>query len=208
MRERPILFAAPMVRAVLADVKTQTRRALKPAGRYRLDLAAPADGGPSRCPYGKSGELLWVREAWDFIPEGDPGTPNCAGIRYWADGGYELRSPPSDFNPMLYGKERVRPSIHMPRWASRITLEIIGVRVERLQDISEADAIAEGIQRWPLGFRVDVSGAPKHESRTFERAQAAYRWLWQSINGAGSWDLNPWVWVLQFKRLPTSSLKG
>jgi hypothetical protein len=179
MKERPILFSAPMVRGILAGTKVQTRRVVKPQAMGQWGPVVP-------CPYGQPGDRLWVREAWDFIPEGDPGTPSCAGIRYWADAGYELRTPPSNYNPMLYGKERVRPSIHMPRWASRITLEVTGVRVERLQDISEADARAEGISR---------ADCPDWHATT------DYRALWESIHGPGSWAANPWVWVVEFKRV-------
>lgn len=206
MTERPILFSAPMVRAILAGTKAQTRREVKVPGvksnlwggpldyrgvaivRADVDYLSVPGVGPIFCPYGKPGDRLWVREAWDFIPEGDPGTPSCAGIRYWADAGYELRTPPGNYNPMLYGKERVRPSIHMPRWASRITLEVTGVRVERLQDISKADAIAEGVNA-------------KHTADASYTARESYAVLWEQINGPGSWDANPWVWVVEFKRV-------
>ncbi len=217
MTERPILLSAPMVRAILAGTKTQTRRVMKPqfaadavpaempatdpiggwvvgghSGLWWCDAAANPDDA-RRCPYGQPGDRLWVREAWDFIPEGDPGTPSCAGIRYWADAGYELRTPPSNYNPMLYGKERVRPSIHMPRWASRITLEVTGVRVERLQDISADDARAEGCPDRP------VKGA--EQSSVDVLAKLWFHDLWAQINGQKSWDANPWVWVVEFKRV-------
>jgi len=213
MKERPIIFSAPMVRAILAGAKTQTRRVVKPAGwdpasaeygkaRIGVHPNAPKMGLQAYfhhlesdtwhgvgCPYGKHGDRLWVREAWDFIAEGDPGTPSCAGIRYWADAGYQLRTPPSTYNPLLYREWRVRPPIHMPRWASRITLEVTGVRVERLQKISEADAIAEGVT------------AGKY--RGLERAVArTYSDLWEQMHGPNSWAANPWVWVVEFKRLP------
>ena len=211
MKERPILFSAPMVRALLSDTKTQTRRIVKgapddwaPVGpetfsptvtdRHGDEQPVPDSFGAGdadgdcwiRCPYGQPGDRLWVREAWDFIPEGDPGTPNCAGIRYWADAAYELCSPPSTFNPLMYGKEKVRPSIHMPRWASRITLEVTIVRVERLHDISRGDAMAEGCP-FP-------NMAQGHDPRHW------YAELWEQINGAGSWNANPWVWVIEFRR--------
>lgn len=217
MKERPIIFSGPMVRAILAGQKTQTRREVKVPGvksnlwggpldyrgvaivRADVDYLSVPGVGPIFCPYGKPGERMWVREAWDFIPEGDPGTPSCAGIRYWADAGYQLRTPPSNYNPMLYGKERVRPSIHMPRWASRIKLEVTGVRVERLQDISEADAIAEGVANQPV-----LAGYSTEAGCKYGPAEpvAEYARLWEQINGPGSWAANPWVWVVQFKRLP------
>jgi len=173
MTERPILFSAPMVRALLAGTKTQTRRALRDGtwwtpehGVIRMAPAGLACTGFAHvaCPYGKPGNRLWVRETWAQH-----------GLRavYRADG---------DERPT--GAGAWRPSIHMPRKLSRITLEVTGVRVERLQDISTSDCWAEGIPSSP-----DVD--PLHE----------YRDLWESINGTGSWDANPWVWVVEFKRL-------
>jgi hypothetical protein len=170
MKERPILFSAPMIRALLAGTKTQTRRIVKPG--------APDDW--NACPYGVIGDRLWVREthapaadswgAWERRMQKD-GCGPAPVIHYAADGG----------DPFV---EKWRPSIHMPRWASRITLEIVAVRVERLQDISEADVAAEGVL-------VDDIAPPYWRS---------YRELWEQINGAGSWDLNPWVWIVEFTR--------
>ena len=196
MKERPILFSAPMVRAILAGTKTQTRRAVKSTGMYAIDasihgeevarreLAALA----TRCPYGQAGDQLWVREAFSGphcmdASDGCKAVPpskwgDCSRIWYWADG-----------NPTEGDWTRPRPSIHMPRWASRILLEITAVRVERLQDISETDAEAEGIQEI-VDAGVDHDGTPRD----------AYRALWEQINGADSWSANPWVWVVEFKR--------
>lgn len=221
MKERPILFSAPMIRAILAGTKTQTRRVAKlphnnPLGVWepfwfggencydrhgqevpgRWTLGHSRTGDIIGCPIAQAGDRLWVREAWRA----------CRGLD---------NTPPRDIDPGsdiefeatkqsyaeigLVGK--LRPSMFMPRWASRITLEVTGVKVERLQEISEADAIAEGIQQWPLGFRVALSGAPKHESRSFDTAIGAFRFLWDSINGPGAWDLNPWVWAISFKKV-------
>lgn len=196
MKDRPILFSAPMVRAILAGTKTQTRRAVKSTGMYAIDasihgeevarreLAALA----TRCPYGQAGDQLWVREAFSGphcmdASDGCKAVPpskwgDCSRIWYWADG-----------NPTEGDWTRPRPSIHMPRWASRILLEITAVRVERLQDISETDAEAEGIQEI-VDAGVDHDGTPRD----------AYRALWEQINGADSWSANPWVWVVEFKR--------
>lgn len=167
-RERPILFSSPMVRALIAGTKTQTRRVVK--GEWIV------------CPYGGPGDRLWVREShWWFKDEHDPVTGyyppklTAEDVEYRADGERPGRS--------------WRPSIHMPRWASRITLEITGVRVERLQDISAEDCIAEGMQ----------SRMREHDAVCDLRDQ--YRDLWEHINGPGSWDANPWVWVLEFRRL-------
>ncbi len=196
MKERPILFSGPMVRAILAGTKTQTRRAVKSTGMYAIDasihgeekarreLAALA----TRCPYGQAGDQLWVREAFSGphcmdASDGCKAVPpskwgDCSRIWYWADG-----------NPTEGDWTRPRPSIHMPRWASRILLEITAVRVERLQDISETDAEAEGIQEI-VDAGVDHDGTPRD----------AYRALWEQINGADSGSANPRVWVVEFNR--------
>jgi hypothetical protein len=176
-------------------------------------------------PYGARGDVLWVRETFAIEHSIEPGQPLPHN-----DGRPVLRRPADDYEcahpewrqphyratdpapELVYeegpagGREdeigvRWKPSIHMPRWASRITLEVTGVRVERLQDISEAGVLAEGIAKWPLGYRVAVSGAPRHESRSFETPTGAYRWLWESINGPGIWDANPYVWVVEFRRI-------
>lgn len=214
MTEKPLLFSAPMIRALLAGTKTQTRRAVKWRGLERglnmqfTGLSVERSGSnfvltsptrtsheyrsvPQPCPYGVPGDRLWVRETWAYHVHSQSAARDEDGpFVYAADGQRALQ---------MRLASKWTPGIHMFRWASRITLEITEVRVERLQSISEADAIAEGIQRWPLGYRVAVSGAPKHESRTFDGAQSAYRWLWESINGLGSWDANPYVWCVSFK---------
>lgn len=202
MAERGILFSAPMVRALLAGTKTQTRRAVKPQPIMRdgepiwpKDARRPKGRGFEDCPYGRPGDRLWVRETWCQT--------STHGIVCRADG--EISD---EFGPW-------KPSIHMPRWASRITLEITDVRVERLQEISEADAIAEGIERLkdhPLGFPVwkvcdHQDGTPGVEVLDYvgrdwtKDPRRAYQALWLSINGPGSWDANPWVWVIEFRRI-------
>jgi len=179
-RERPILFAAPMVRAIISGAKTQTRRVMMSIGAgSRMPAANPSrtatDGrwwthpnGWERCPYGVPGDRLWVRETFAEFPL--PGD-----FVYRAD--HDERFP---------AELTWRPSIHMPRRASRLTLAVTGVRVERLQEISEHDARAEGIQ--PL--QMDCGSAlPRFEG------------LWESINGKRprcSWSDNPWVWVIDF----------
>lgn len=207
MKERPILFSAPMVRAILAGTKTQTRRVCKPAQSYSLskvvEVPDPLERGqvyngshfgdeegdvqfPS--PYGGRGERLWVREtfsgpwcmeAQDGIAAAPPSKwGESSEIWYWADG-----------EPTYGDWTRPRPSIHMPRWASRITLEVTGVRVERLQDISEKDAWAEGCE----GYDDDVTGGKSGYSEFHD--------LWEQINGPESWAANPWVWCVSFRRL-------
>jgi hypothetical protein len=183
MKERPILFSGPMVQAILDGRKTQTRRVVKPqpeyweqTGGYHYPLdKKPYRGAPVgrvrsideyRCPYGQPGDRLWVRETWHQYAGGE--------VIYRADYGPESYQA---------GAKGWRPSIFMPRWASRITLEITGVRVERVQDISADDARAEGVSA------PDV--LPRSKFAT----------LWDSINakrGYG-WDMNPWCWCVEFK---------
>ena len=211
MISRPILFQGAMVRALLDGSKTQTRRICKPqppANTHKVltyhypdprdHFWAYVNKAPNEaelsswvypCPYGQPGDQLWVREAWGArFSHSDFG----AVALHWND----LRGPLKKYrtlqNLALYAMKADGqncggwiPSIHMPRWASRITLEITGVRVERLQDISETDAKAEGCTVWP------ECKAPA--------AYNLYRALWDSINGAESWNANPWVWVVEFK---------
>lgn len=204
MKDIPILFSAPMVRAILAGTKTQTRRALKPDGKYRLDLVAPADGGPSRCPYGQPDDRMWVRETfyawgrWETRYSAKKGRDEWHFVDMTLESGKAYEYPATGGQPQPMGGKRhrggvapawwKRPAIHMPRAASRITLEITGVRVERLQDISEADATAEGVQA-------------KHTADADWTAREAFRALWESINGGGSWDADPWCWVVAFERV-------
>jgi hypothetical protein len=206
MKERPIIFSAPMVRAIMSGAKTQTRRAVK----VRCHSICENDDGKlwpwsedaelaedfwHQCPFGEPGDRLWVRETWGALPHMLGGFQR-ESLRYRADGEYQNERD----------TWRWRPSIHMPRWASRITLEITDVRVERLQDISEADAIAEGID----GAFVEGGRYWRNYSLSDAEAMCApmlnfptesYRTLWESINGPGSWDANPWVWVIEFKKL-------
>jgi len=212
MKERPIPFSAPMVRAVLAGTKTQTRRAwpVQPPPGVPIGWV-PGETSAGR--YGKRGDRLWVREAFRFTDVFDADSPSRVGERC-IDAGYRTPWAPIQFEadsarvnwqhtgtPPHEGRPqpgKLRPAMFMPRWASRITLEVTGVRVERLQDISEADAIAEGIEPAAAGFwRLygrDTNGDMDRSPRV------AYRSLWESINGPGSWDANPWVWVVEFKR--------
>lgn len=207
MRERPILFSGPMVRALLAGRKTQTRRVVKGEALRWLDEAGfepafVADPANSLCPYGVAGDRLWVKETHAIVPR---------TAYAMSDGVQQTLKPGGDHDAAVYaaGWERSkpgrwRPSIHMPRWASRLTLEITEVRVERLQDISEADAIAEG-----PGFVGKVTGEVC-ESVASHRLGGGPRWknardwyadLWNHINGPDSWDANPWVWAVSFNVL-------
>lgn len=217
MKERPILFSAPMVRALLDGTKTQTRRAIKPEWWRCLDPEDEDDRATAleRCPYGAPGDRLWVREA--FAPYRMRGTGVPSGIAdadyaCLKDGTQVWRSPPavfpclSEYAPGAFDVVRWRPSIHMPRWASRITLELTEVRIQRLRGISEMDAIAEGVE--------DVSPDPERWSRwrdyfpereapkgSFPTARQSFLSLWESINGTKSVAADPWVWALTFRRV-------
>lgn len=196
MRERGMLMKGPLVRQTLACVKRQTRRLLKDAGLYAIDASIHGAETATRelanlatqCPYGVPGDRLWVRETWNrFEP--------WAGYYYAAD--YEGWGIGGDDDPDHIPDHEVRwkPSIHMPRAACRLVLEITDVRIERLQDISEADILAEGIT-------VDrVAQWCNTPWSTMPTLHHAWRVLWESINGAGSWDANPWVWVISFRRV-------
>ncbi|MPR12871.1 hypothetical protein [Microvirga tunisiensis] len=205
MPEPPIIFSAPMIRALIAGRKIQTRRMPQPtpAGdglwhfhnrwggisqahqealtSYIVDAAARY----------AVGDRLWVRENWQTYSILDSDAPSAlTGIRIWygADEGYK---PPS----------KVRPSIHMPRWASRLTLTVTGVKVERLQDISEEDARAEGVHPAAVYGGQAQSWLPAGDLReTFHlTAKEAFKDLWGRINGPESWEANPWVVAVSFE---------
>jgi len=175
MKERPILFSAPMVRAILEGRKTQTRRVVKDR---HIDAAPPAcffQWLRERCPYGKPGDRLWVRESFCPIYPQDPHYNGGRPIEYDYQATYKHGDRLGD---LIGVKKKWKPSIHMPRAASSITLEVTDVRVERLGDVSESDARAEGVQ-----------------------SVAEFKELWASINGPSSWDANPFVWVVSFRRM-------
>ena len=219
MKEKPILFSAPMVRAILAGTKTQTRRVVKyaitgpnqPHGIFDWHNAKgewlAAHGGAFDfektnaallCPYGQPGDRLWVRETWRYtastLEESRAITEDItSGIAVdWRATYIDRCMKELGFSreeaEMADDFETWRPSIHMPRWASRILLEVVSVRVERLNDISEADANAEGCNE------------PARD-QDWTQCRRWYRALWDQINGTGSWEANPWVWVISFKRI-------
>ena len=222
MKERPIIFSAPMVRAILSGAKTQTRRVVK----VRCHSICEGDDGKlwpwsedaelaedfwHPCPFGEPGDRLWVREAFihepaDYCWEASVSIPcRPAFTVYRADHEGDTRGA------------GWKPSIHMPRWASRITLEITDVRVQRVHDISEADAVAEGVRpgdgKWhDLGdgeaVFLDEFGwfAPERYTR-HNAPRHAFREAWEIINGPESWNANPWVWVIEFKRLESGDVR-
>lgn len=208
-KERPILFIAPMVRAILTGSKTQTRRVVKIKHLPFIEalLAKFLEGKWDKrpAPYDHPGDRLWVREAFRFIKPFDKDSPSrvadlCLDAGYqkpWAPIQYEADSKRDNWTSVssIYTKPepgKLRPGIHLPRWASRIDLEITGLRVERLRDISDADCRAEGCH----GGHGSIPGYG-YNATPLEH----YRHIWESINGAGSWDANPWVWVVEFRRL-------
>lgn len=188
MKERPILFSAPMVRAILDGRKTQTRRILKGSTEHKgvynpayLAVHQNDKGWKQICPYGKPGDQLWVRETFAT------GNPE----HYWGNPIYKATFGAA-LKPVCEGFTKWKPSIHMPRAASRIDLLIKDIRVERLQDISKADCMAEGMS----GLQ-DIH-AGWHQS---------YAGLWEKINGKNSWDENPWVWVIEFEKQENPTTK-
>lgn len=234
MKERPILFSGPMVSAILDGRKTMTRRVMKPKksterfvfenkafSRYKFSkMWSNIDGqycaffetGPTEdsaygyaesfeCPYGQPGDRLWVKETYqEAIVNGKAGHIYRADP-LWASSTKAFRG----FN--------WKPSIFMPRKASRITLEITNVRVERLNDISDEDALCEGVREENVIVGASCAGGMHRElteyryfydggyEEGYDDIVTAFKALWESINGPGSWDVNPWVWVVEFKRV-------
>jgi hypothetical protein len=213
MKERPLIFSGPMVRALLENRKTQTRRICKPAASLSQvirhgDAWSDETGTPVfHSPYGRPGDRLWVKETTiDVEAFGWPG-PLYAESQEARDAmasGYGAFDRPDYIPP---SRIRKRTSLFMKRSMSRILLEIIEVRVERLQDISEADAIAEGIEqlgpgKWRNYMYTELpDGLPRHA----DDPVASYASLWRTINGGASWDANPWVWRVEFRRTGASS---
>ncbi|MEK6490439.1 hypothetical protein WNJ68_22590 [Klebsiella grimontii] len=221
MIERGMIFNGEMVRAILDGRKTQTRRPVKfPVLDKSLgcelagnELAGELSAGSYlNSAFGKPGDRIWVREAYRFPASLDDVSPTGVGEmamatgykKPWAPTFYEFTGTFSDgwkgfeTPPKVSGAGKLRPSIHMPRWASRILLEITEVRVERLNSIHDVDAMREGIQNLTTCSHADF-GIPgvvnaQHPVRAFQL-------LWESIYGAESWKANPWVWVIEFKRI-------
>ena len=222
MTDRPILFTGPMVRAILDGRKTQTRRVVKVGDTieerddgtrwpYFKTWTHGDDGSPwAACPYGAPGDRLWVRETWryhDWTEDGQPWIQYAADdacrlcehvTADWADRVCDVWATLSDpDNYQIDGAARDRKwrsPLFLPRWASRLTLAVVSVRVERLQAITEEDAIAEGVLR--TGGRANLD--PHH----FRPARDLFADLWDAINGKRApWASNPWVWVVEFTRV-------
>ncbi len=241
MKERPILFSSPMVKAILAGTKTQTRRVMKPQPQLGEYSATGHEGCPwwawtiypddnrreraffwkdgaepglsGECPYGQPGDQLWVRETFKQVASGQ--IKNGYGeVRYswaykansetrWADRPtiiHDLTGQP-ETGPMQFRELPWKSPIHMPRRASRITLEITQVRCQRLQDISGQDADAEGAPQLACYGPGCPDGPNGCNQRGCFGAREWYGELWNKINGTGSWEANPWVWTITFKRV-------
>lgn len=238
-KERPILFSGPMVRAILEDRKTVTRRAVKIQPSTKGDIGSYGLGQPfirhpdptkrnPECPYGRPGDRLWVRESHAQVfevdipeerPVGPIGTSGSPGRPDWKSR-YVYRADGEMPNVQWHhvgDSQPVRwtPSIHMPRTACRILLEITAVRVERLQEVTEEQARAEGMLSWTFE---ECDGDPRldgqpctttnwhwepqeNECDGYGCAEYAFAGLWKAINGETAWDANPWVWVVEFKRV-------
>ncbi|HDU2745354.1 TPA: hypothetical protein RFC48_000655 [Klebsiella pneumoniae] len=239
MKERGMIFNAEMVRALLDGRKTQTRRPIKWKQTRFTEIGEREDGSKwpwsedaehacdfwHPCPFGAVGERIWVREAFRFPASLDDVSPTGVGEmavatgyrKPWAPTFYEFTGTFSDgwkgfeTPPKVSGAGKLRPSIHMPRWASRILLEITGVRVERLNAISPEDAESEGLERTNFTGFGDEPGLPSYpepdvyfdplKKQWKEYPPEAFAGLWESLYGEGSWQANPWVWVIEFKRV-------
>ncbi len=199
VKERPILFSGPMVRAIREGRKTQTRRIVKPQPQFefhRVPFVRAHDIGESpqtiNCPYGQPRDWLWVKETWRTTDSLDHVKPSNirpgAQIEYKA-GGHNVNG--FQGHP-LTGMGKWRPSIFMSKWMSRVILEIVSVRVERLKDISGSDCCAEGCKGGNGSIPGYAFSATPREH---------YRHVWESINGVGSWATNPYVWVIEFKEV-------
>jgi hypothetical protein len=217
MKEIPMLFSTPMVQAILAGRKTMTRRIVKmpkedikeakwgytaftPKGHISFrGIHSNGQYGESfvKCPYGQPGDLLWVRETWAPDLAGDDASSHIEYIRYVADG---TRLPIKWVKD--YDRYSNRPGIHMNKEYARIWLQVANIRVERLQDIAEEDAKAEGVEvinDGPFPYRHYGS-----DTTSCAYARTSFQSLWQSINGDESWDANPFVWVVSFTVLSTT----
>jgi hypothetical protein len=223
MKERGITFKAWEVRAILEGRKTQFRRVVKPqfdvmnypgsdaqftnfrGKQWWFNSQTTHPGHISKaCPYGQPGDRLWVKETWAWDGE----ITDHEEVLWKADSDYTIEE--------RGGNSWLSP-VQMPRWASRITLEIVSVRVERLQEIRGEDALKEGIEHIEVGTRFECfknyvfkTAHPKHGTaitdeqhriRGYSSACASYMSIWESINGPGSWYDNPWVWVVEFKEV-------
>ncbi|MGR7890436.1 hypothetical protein ACU6XY_09650 [Klebsiella aerogenes] len=200
MKERGMIFNGEMVRAILDGRKTQTRRPFNWRRQPAMEMAEREDGSLwpwaedcenggdiwFNCPFGAVGDRIWVRETW----------ARYNIDQHSHDMAYRA-TPPEDWPE----EGKWRPSIHMPRWASRILLEITNIGVQRIRSISQNDAAREGLMRLPATGRYCINQGDQYFGRASHDAREVFSWLWQSIYGEESWDANPWVWVIEFKQI-------
>ncbi len=219
-RERPILFSAPMVRAILDGSKTQTRRVAKHPlaqaavrinsykGQSEFDCILPdGTGGIIQCPYGKPGDRLWVREAWRTGKAADDRSGSELEGRGWpvfyeADNSV-IWTGATEGGPGFTTPGRYRHARFMPRWASRAVPEITDVRLQRLQEISEGDARAEGIAYSDDYAVREHAHVGMDEGDWIPNAPPipSFHGLWDTIHGSGAWHANPRVWAITFRRI-------
>lgn len=213
VKERGVAFIAPMVNAILDDIKTNTRRPLSKLHAELIDVhnTSPKDPGLlALCPHGKPGDRLWVREAWRVSNRWDDKPPRELPVNgltiFYEAGGSAGNMKDGDGRRWNHDRDypgkrldwvgRYRPPMFLPRWASRILLEITEIRIERIADISEADATAEGVEVW-------ARGALSPDGCRVLGPWEKFVYLWNQIHGHGdkAFHLDPWVWVIAFKRL-------
>ena len=229
MKEHPILFSSEMVKAILAGQKCMTRRVVRKdiSNQFDIDvddtvaayinqLTGDSCNPVEICPYGSAGDRLWVRETWyyeEHMHDSTEGTPDLPGGLYSHRLVYKADCPDYPVNVGV-GRQGWKPSIFMPRWASRILLEVTDIKVERLQEITEEDAKREGVpDEYPIPsvYCPRCAGLGSRSLKTIETgcpncdtAKKRFKNLWDSINGrkpGKTWDDNPWVWVIEFRRV-------
>lgn len=231
MKERGMIFNGEMVRAILDGRKTQTRRPVNPQpeltagsgfswkgwvyGSGSTDRETNKNFAHVACPHGKPGDRIWVRETFSCIGNEDGHPVDAEGNLCSREEAQRIYRASAIQKPRNYGiwtspdgfdfEGAWTPSIHMPRWASRITLEITNVGVQRLQSISQNDASREGLIRLPATGRYCLNQGDQYFGGARHDAREVFFWLWESIYGKESWQANPWVWVIEFKRIEEKS---
>ncbi|GLH24141.1 hypothetical protein ENT52713_15370 [Enterobacter sp. 200527-13] len=231
MKERGMIFNGAMVRAILDGRKTQTRRPANPQpeltagsgfswkgwvyGSGSTDRETNKNFAHVACPHGKPGDRIWVRETFSCIGNEEGHPVDAEGNLCSREDAQRIYRASAIQKPRNYGiwtspdgfdfEGAWTPSIHMPRWASRITLEITNVGVQRLQSISQNDASREGLIRLPATGRYCLNQGDQYFGGASHDAREVFSWLWESIYGKESWQANPWVWVIEFKRIEEKS---
>ena len=206
---RPVLFSTPMIQALLEGRKTQTRRLVnqKPnkQGLKLVPELMQKIGVGAACPYGKVGDLLWVRENWATSKDSDSVRPSHlapAMCQLWYAADEKFVDSKGGINFGSYVRGKTRPNIFMPKWASRLTLKIADIRVERLQNISKKDALGEGVVRVNNSYLMDPSLITAEKNERYwgnDNPRGAFFTYFEKLRGSELFDSNPWVWVLEFE---------